>query len=772
MKVKFYLQTEGMKLNRPIFKILKLRTDENFDIWQMESFDELISMNVDICKLNDKDIEMVIEVFNKGKGYMRIFKGNIMKSGLHTVEISKNFNSAADAADDVFDGLIKLEKAIYMRKSKEVANWQVKLMKEKLKELKKKYFNLKHESFILNLIIPIPSYPLKLRTREGGGGGVKNIIEIEDLCMKDIEESQEDKKIKRKYPELFKNEDSRISNGDLRVLKGILLQRSEGIPVDASNLLWTHREYLSRRFPSGIIRFVESVQWWLTESDPTEIDEALRVIENWQFKNCKEEEKMEIAVILMVEMCKLNGLKDSKIWIKLFKKLIEKKEKFSKKFQTVLILFLTTTRTRTTTTTTTTTTCSHLNFHLEGMKELKEFLKEILFIKGEIEEVSELYWRLKTDENGAELFEEYKKKISSDHLIELGNQEKLFESIELVLTSAQRIKGPRSIKLEYIKKSLDDIDTGIPSATQHHPLIPGLLQANGRVAAIVSDRSNLFKSTAFTVLLVFLRSSQGGKQLSLPIIFKKGDDLRRDAACLRIFRAIWDIWREEGGLELFPKELLYGVTSLSSDFGLVEYIESIPLSRIINVGEEDTGVSSEWALTKYLNEKDTGRSSNNFLTSCVGFSLLTYLLGIGDRHLDNLLLTPEGRLLHIDFSFVFGNDPKPFPPPIKITREIIRGFESGDQGNPASFEKWNEFKGLCFTALTLLRRKSPLILALIDSEYRFQSSYQQFVRDRLGVMVSQAEAVQRLDKLMEESRVAMFPVVMETIHKWVQYWKS
>jgi len=42
----------------------------------------------------------------------------------------------------------------------------------------------------------------------------------------------------------------------------------------------------------------------------------------------------------------------------------------------------------------------------------------------------------------------------------------------------------------------------------------------------------------------------------------------------------------------------------------------------------------------------------------------------------------------------------------------------------------------------------------------------------LGVMVSQAEAVQRLDKLMEESRVAMFPVVMETIHKWVQYWKS
>jgi len=272
--------------------------------------------------------------------------------------------------------------------------------------------------------------------------------------------------------------------------------------------------------------------------------------------------------------------------------------------------------------------------------------------------------------------------------------------------------------------------------------------------------------------------NQEGDHLSLPIIFKKGDDLRRDSACLRVFRAIWDIWRDEGGLELFPKELLYGVTALSNDFGLVEFIESVPLSKIVNVEEE--GSAGEWALVKHLNSLNEKESTRNFLTSCVGFSLLTYLLGIGDRHLDNLLLTPQGRLLHIDFSFVFGADPKPFPPPIKITREMVRGFEGGsgsadNNGETSSnFEKWNEFKGLCFTALTLLRRKSPLILSLIECEYPAAQTqqYQQFVRERLGVMVSQAEAVQRLDKLMEESRVAMFPVVMETIHKWVQYWKS
>ncbi len=49
------------------------------------------------------------------------------------------------------------------------------------------------------------------------------------------------------------------------------------------------------------------------------------------------------------------------------------------------------------------------------------------------------------------------------------------------------------------------------------------------------------------------------------------------------------------------------------------------------------------------------------------------MLGIGDRHLENLLITDKGKLFHIDFGFAFGEEPKPLQPPIKIIKQMFNG---------------------------------------------------------------------------------------------------
>ena len=81
-----------------------------------------------------------------------------------------------------------------------------------------------------------------------------------------------------------------------------------------------------------------------------------------------------------------------------------------------------------------------------------------------------------------------------------------------------------------------------------------------------------------------------------------------------------------------------------------------------------------------------------------GYCVITYLLGVGDRHLDNLMLTKSGKLFHIDFGYILGRDPKPLPPPMKLSKEMVEAM-----GGVHS-EHYTQFRKLCYTTFLHLRR--------------------------------------------------------------------
>ena len=56
-----------------------------------------------------------------------------------------------------------------------------------------------------------------------------------------------------------------------------------------------------------------------------------------------------------------------------------------------------------------------------------------------------------------------------------------------------------------------------------------------------------------------------------------------------------------------------------------------------------------------------------------------FLLSLLSRHLDNLLLTDDGRLFHVDFAFILGRDPKPFPPPMKLCKEMVEAMGGAER---------------------------------------------------------------------------------------------
>lgn len=63
--------------------------------------------------------------------------------------------------------------------------------------------------------------------------------------------------------------------------------------------------------------------------------------------------------------------------------------------------------------------------------------------------------------------------------------------------------------------------------------------------------------------------------------------------------------------------------------------------------------------------------------------------------------------LSVDFGYILGRDPKPFPPPVKVCREMVDAM-----GGPNS-PHYNRFKSLCYTAFIGLRKNANLILNLI-----------------------------------------------------------
>lgn len=68
--------------------------------------------------------------------------------------------------------------------------------------------------------------------------------------------------------------------------------------------------------------------------------------------------------------------------------------------------------------------------------------------------------------------------------------------------------------------------------------------------------------------------------------------------------------------------------------------------------------------------------------ACLSFLEFMYVeagLRSACRHLDNLLLRDDGRLFHVDFGFILGRDPKPFPPPMKLCKEMVEAMGGAER---------------------------------------------------------------------------------------------
>ena len=75
-----------------------------------------------------------------------------------------------------------------------------------------------------------------------------------------------------------------------------------------------------------------------------------------------------------------------------------------------------------------------------------------------------------------------------------------------------------------------------------------------------------------------------------------------------------------------------------------------------------------------MGEKKLNKARRNFTYSLSAYSLLCYFLQLKDRHNGNILLHRDGRIVHIDFGFLFTTSPGGSiekKVPFKLTSEYV-----------------------------------------------------------------------------------------------------
>ncbi|KRZ57452.1 Serine/threonine-protein kinase SULU [Trichinella nativa] len=335
---------------------------------------------------------------------------------------------------------------------------------------------------------------------------------------------------------------------------------------------------------------------------------------------------------------------------------------------------------------------------------------------------------------------------------------------------------------EMVKRESRDDKKSKALLVQLHLLDSWLLQTHVRVplnpsvlaVGIFTENSKIYRSLTCPVKVSFRTVSS-----NFDVMYKSGDDLRQDSLVLQMIRLMDHLWLKEN-LDL--RMVVFRILPLQDKKGVIELVKNSKTLREIQVEEGGmTGVLRDDLIQKWLQKQNPSEleyqiALKNFRLSCAGWSVGTYVLGIGDRHNDNVMITSKGHLFHIDFGKYLG-DAQMFGSfrrdrvPFLLTNDMLYAINAGESTKSAFFQ---QFVDCCCNAFNIIRKHSTLFVNLMQLVMLY-SSIPGLTRDSIAYMYqnfwlecTDSEASMRFTRLIEETLRSKFPKLNFLVHTVVQ----
>ena len=289
-----------------------------------------------------------------------------------------------------------------------------------------------------------------------------------------------------------------------------------------------------------------------------------------------------------------------------------------------------------------------------------------------------------------------------------------------------RMPTKTTLMIDYMRTNLENVPCKIrwkPDDSMIRGINAIPLPLNPNLTLVAVDVFGIkSKESISSPMVIPLRCESQDHHMVCQDILYKPECLIQDSIIIAIIQLMDRLLKKDLGIDFGIRT--YRVLPLNGTSGIIEMVANSETLYAIKY-------QMNFTLQNYLLEHNptlpVAEIRDRFIKSAAAYCVISYLLGVGDRHLDNIMITRDGYLFHIDYGYILGHDTKPLTPAMRITQDIV------DVMGGENSKDFQTFRNYCTQIYNCLRKYTSIFMSmlLLMTEDGLNLDLNKYQKDRL-----------------------------------------